>query len=81
MSLLFAIEEIATMVVPDTPMLASKEVFFGKGYIKEETELTLVERKRRRASKERKFKVELVKMMAKKARENTTVNHDDGKEE
>ena len=37
-------------------MLAPEEVFAGKGGIKEETELTQAERKRRRANKKRKFK-------------------------
>ncbi|CAK7328875.1 unnamed protein product [Dovyalis caffra] len=77
----FAMEEIAPMAVSDAAMLAPEEVFSGKGDIKEETELTQAERKRRRANKKRKFKAESVKRMAKKARENTTVNHDDGKEE
>lgn len=39
-------------------MLAPEEVFSGKGDIKEETELTQAERKRRRAKKKRKFKGE-----------------------
>lgn len=37
-------------------MLAPEEVFAGKGDIKEETELTKTERKRRRAKKKRQFK-------------------------
>lgn len=40
-------------------MLAPEEVFSGKGDIKEETELTKEERKRRRANKKRKFKGEI----------------------
>ncbi|KAJ6970524.1 hypothetical protein NC653_034960 [Populus alba x Populus x berolinensis] len=76
-----AMEEIAPMAVSDAAMLAPEEVFSGKGNIKEETELTQAERKRRRANKKRKFKAESVKRMSKKAQENTTPNHDDGKEE
>lgn len=37
-------------------MLAPEEVFSSKGDIKEETELTKEDRKRRRAKKKRKFK-------------------------
>lgn len=37
-------------------MLAPEEVFSGKGDIKEEAELTQADRKRRRATKKRKFK-------------------------
>lgn len=44
------------MAVSDAAMLAPEEVFDGKGDIKEEAELTKVERKRRRANKKRKFK-------------------------
>ncbi|PNT10125.1 hypothetical protein POPTR_012G082600v4 [Populus trichocarpa] len=76
-----AMEEIAPMAVSDAAMLAPEEVFSGKGDIKEEAELTQAERKRRRANKKRKFKAESVKGTAKKARENTTLYHDDGKEE
>lgn len=47
------------MAVSDAAMLAPEEVFAGKGDIKEETELTQAERKRRRAKKKRKFKGEL----------------------
>lgn len=46
-----AIEEIAPMAVSDATMLAPEEVFSGKGDVKEETELTKAERKRRRAKK------------------------------
>ncbi|KAL9372692.1 hypothetical protein Peur_034936 [Populus x canadensis] len=73
-----AMEEIAPMAVSDAAMLAPEEVFSGKGDIKEEAELTQAERKRRRANKKRKFKAESVKGTAKKARENTTLYHDDG---
>lgn len=44
------------MMVSDAAMLAPEEVFAGKGDIKEETELTKADRKRRRATKKRKFK-------------------------
>lgn len=44
------------MAVSDAAMLAPEEVFAGKGDVKEETELTQAERKRRRAKKKRKFK-------------------------
>ncbi|XP_011001510.1 PREDICTED: U3 small nucleolar ribonucleoprotein protein MPP10-like isoform X3 [Populus euphratica] len=76
-----AMEEIAPMAVSDAAMLAPEEVFSGKGDIKEEAELTQAERKRRRANKKRKIKAESVKGTAKKAQENTTLYHDDGKEE
>jgi hypothetical protein len=36
-------------------MLAPEEIFYGKGDIKEETELTQTERKRRRANKKRRY--------------------------
>lgn len=48
--------QIAPVAVSDAAMLAPEEVFDGKGDIKEETELTKAERKRRRANKKRKFK-------------------------
>lgn len=48
--------QIAPLAVSDAAMLAPEEVFAGKGDIKEETELTQAERKRRRANKKRKFK-------------------------
>lgn len=51
--------QIAPVAVSDAAMLAPEEVFTGKGDIKEETELTQAERKRRRANKKRKFKGEL----------------------
>ncbi|KAK9077592.1 hypothetical protein SSX86_005929 [Deinandra increscens subsp. villosa] len=65
-----AMEEIAPLVVSDAAMLAPEEVFSGKGDIKEEAELTQEDRKRRRASKKRKFKAENAKKAAKKPREN-----------
>ncbi|KAG5522939.1 hypothetical protein RHGRI_034927 [Rhododendron griersonianum] len=74
-----AMEEIAPLAVSDAAMLAPEEVFAGKGDIKEETELTQAERKRRRADKKRKFKAESVKKTAtKKARESAVQNHIDG---
>lgn len=77
-----AMEEIAPVAVSDAAMLAPEEVFAGRGDVKEEAELTKAERKRRRASKKRKFKAEATKRMtAKKARDNTLLNHNDGKEE
>lgn len=48
------------MAVSDAAMLAPEEVFAGKGDIKEETELTQEDRKRRRAKKKRKFKGKLI---------------------
>ncbi|XP_071733923.1 M phase phosphoprotein 10 [Rutidosis leptorrhynchoides] len=66
-----AMEEIAPTAVSDAAMLAPEEVFSGKGDIKEEAELTQADRKRRRASKKRKFKAENAKNMAKKPREST----------
>ncbi|XWS37498.1 hypothetical protein CRYUN_Cryun19dG0048100 [Craigia yunnanensis] len=76
-----AMEEIAPMAVSDAAMLAPEEVFSGKGDIKEEAELTKAERKRRRANKKRKFKAEAAKRMAKRPREKTSFNSDEGKEE
>ncbi|KAH7856504.1 hypothetical protein Vadar_002187 [Vaccinium darrowii] len=77
-----AMEEIAPLAVSDAAMLAPEEVFAGKGDIKEETELTQAERKRRRADKKRKFKAESVKKTAvKKARESAVPNRVDGKVE
>ncbi|KAG6421494.1 hypothetical protein SASPL_118048 [Salvia splendens] len=52
-----AMEEVAPLAVSDAAMLAPEEVFSGKGDIKEETELTKVDRERRRAKKKRQFKV------------------------
>ncbi|KAE9610079.1 putative U3 small nucleolar ribonucleoprotein complex, subunit Mpp10 [Lupinus albus] len=63
-------EEIAPVAVSDAAMLAPEEVFDGKGDIKEETELTKVERKRRRANKKRKFKAETVRRQEKKGQKN-----------
>ncbi|MED6105988.1 U3 snoRNP protein [Stylosanthes scabra] len=64
-----AMEEIAPVAVSDAAMLAPEEVFDGKGDIKEETELTKEERKRRRANKKRKFKAAAVKKTGKKVQE------------
>jgi len=44
------------VAVSDAAMLAPEEIFAAKGDIKEETELTKEDRKRRRAKKKRKFK-------------------------
>ncbi|KAL0364569.1 UNVERIFIED_CONTAM: U3 small nucleolar ribonucleoprotein MPP10 [Sesamum angustifolium] len=76
-----AMEEIAPLAVSDAAMLAPEEVFSGKGHIKEETELTKADRKRRRANKKRKFKAEAVKRMAMKAQLNTSTKHGNGNEE
>ncbi|PSR96701.1 U3 small nucleolar ribonucleoprotein [Actinidia chinensis var. chinensis] len=77
-----AMEEIAPLAVSDAAMLAPEEVFAGKGDIKEETELTQAERKRRRANKKRKFKADSEKRTAtKKAQESAVPNHADGKGE
>ncbi|RID53886.1 hypothetical protein BRARA_G01252 [Brassica rapa] len=53
-------------------MLAPEEIFSGTGKIKEESELTQEERKRRRANKKRKFKAESAKQPVKKARDTTS---------
>lgn len=45
-------------------MLAPEEVFSGQGDIKDETELTKAERKRRRANKKRKFKGDILGLYA-----------------
>ncbi|PON72209.1 U3 small nucleolar ribonucleoprotein complex, subunit Mpp [Parasponia andersonii] len=72
-----AMEEIAPLAVSDAAMLAPEEVFSGKGDIKEESELTQAERKRRRANKKRKFKAEVDKRMANKPRDNALSNSND----
>ncbi|XP_019464018.1 PREDICTED: U3 small nucleolar ribonucleoprotein protein MPP10 isoform X2 [Lupinus angustifolius] len=59
-------EEIAPVAVSDAAMLAPEEIFDGRGDIKEETELTKTERKRRRANKKRKFEAETVRRQEKK---------------
>lgn len=69
-----AMEEIAPVAVSDAAMLAPEEIFSGKGDVKEETELTQAERKRRRANKKRKFKAESAKRTVKPAPENTSSN-------
>ncbi|GMH23410.1 hypothetical protein Nepgr_025253 [Nepenthes gracilis] len=75
-----AMEEVAPIAVSDAAMLAPEEVFSGKGDIKEEAELTQEDRKQRRAKKKRKFKVEQAKRAAKKSRDTTLSDHNDGKE-
>ncbi|MCD7456688.1 hypothetical protein HAX54_032744 [Datura stramonium] len=69
-----AMEEIAPVAVSDAAMLAPEEIFSGKGDVKEETELTQAERKRRRANKKRKFKAESAKRTVKPAPENASSN-------
>ncbi|XP_055827658.1 M phase phosphoprotein 10 isoform X2 [Solanum dulcamara] len=69
-----AMEEIAPVAVSDAAMLAPEEVFTGKGDVKEETELTQAERKRRRANKKRKFKAKSAKRTVNLAPENTSSN-------
>ncbi|XP_024007543.1 U3 small nucleolar ribonucleoprotein protein MPP10 isoform X2 [Eutrema salsugineum] len=69
-----AMEEVAPVAVSDAAMLAPEEIFSGKGNIKDESELTQDERKRRRAKKKRKFKAESANQPVKKARDTTTEN-------
>ncbi|KAL6549460.1 hypothetical protein OROHE_008577 [Orobanche hederae] len=78
-----AMEEIAPLAVSDAAMLAPEEVFSGKGDLKEETELTKADRKRRRANKKRKLKAVSAKKMAMKAQQTalTKTNHGDGNED
>ncbi|KAL1554172.1 U3 small nucleolar ribonucleoprotein MPP10 isoform X1 [Salvia divinorum] len=71
-----AMEEVAPLAVSDAAMLAPEEVFSGKGDIKEETELTKADRKRRRAKKKRQFKAESVKRMAVKTQLSTLKKHE-----
>ncbi|KAL1554171.1 U3 small nucleolar ribonucleoprotein MPP10 isoform X2 [Salvia divinorum] len=73
-----AMEEVAPLAVSDAAMLAPEEVFSGKGDIKEETELTKADRKRRRAKKKRQFKAESVKRMAVKTQLSTLKKHENG---
>ncbi|KAI4374580.1 hypothetical protein MLD38_012561 [Melastoma candidum] len=76
-----AMEEIAPLAVSDAAMLAPEEVFSGKGDVKDESELTQADRKRRRAKKKRIHKAEEAKRMAKKTKHRTTPNPDEGKED
>ncbi|XP_042057822.1 U3 small nucleolar ribonucleoprotein protein MPP10-like isoform X2 [Salvia splendens] len=73
-----AMEEVAPLAVSDAAMLAPEEVFSGKGDIKEETELTKADRKRRRAKKKRQFKAESVKRMAVKTQLSTLKKPENG---
>ncbi|TXG58211.1 hypothetical protein EZV62_016040 [Acer yangbiense] len=75
-----AMEEIAPIAVSDAAMLAPEEVFSSKGDVKEETELTQADRKRRRANKKRKFKAKAAERSAKRAQDNTSLNHNDVQE-
>lgn len=56
--------QIAPLAVSDAAMLAPEEVFAGKGDIKDETELTKADRKRRRANKKRRFKGETATLLS-----------------
>ncbi|KAL5064631.1 hypothetical protein RYX36_026368 [Vicia faba] len=62
-----AMEEIAPVAVSNAAMLAPEEIFYGKGDVKEESELTRIERKRRRSNKKRKFKAESTKRSGNKS--------------
>ncbi|XP_024544906.1 U3 small nucleolar ribonucleoprotein protein MPP10 [Selaginella moellendorffii] len=53
-----AMEEVAPVFVSDASMLAPEEMFSGKGAVKDEKELEKGDRKRRRASKKRKYKAQ-----------------------
>ncbi|XLU74976.1 hypothetical protein S245_034029 [Arachis hypogaea] len=66
------------VAVSDAAMLAPQEVFEGKGDIKEETELTKEESKRRRANKKRRFKAAAVKRTGKKVQEGALPNQMNG---
>ncbi|KAJ8440300.1 hypothetical protein Cgig2_012736 [Carnegiea gigantea] len=74
-----AMEEIAPVAVSDAAMLAPEEVFAGKGDIKEETELTKEDRKRRRAKKKRRFKAIKAKRTAERASEKPLQTPGEGK--
>uniref|UniRef100_A0A1J3FWN5 U3 small nucleolar ribonucleoprotein protein MPP10 n=1 Tax=Noccaea caerulescens TaxID=107243 RepID=A0A1J3FWN5_NOCCA len=67
-----AMEEVAPVAVSDAAMLAPEEIFTGKGNIKDESELTQEDRRRRRATKKRKFKAASANQPVKKARDTTT---------
>lgn len=53
-----AMEEVAPLMVSDAQMLAPEEVFKGEGVVKAEAELTREDRKRLRARRKEKLKVE-----------------------
>ncbi|KAI4365927.1 hypothetical protein MLD38_021864 [Melastoma candidum] len=76
-----AMEEIAPLAVSDAAMLAPEEVFSGKGNVKDESELTQADRKRRRAKKKRIHKAEEAKRMTTKSKLRTMPNPDEGKED
>ncbi|XP_057803689.1 uncharacterized protein LOC131019018 [Salvia miltiorrhiza] len=69
---------VAPLAVSDAAMLAPEEVFSGNGDIKEETELTKADRKRRRAKKKRQFKAESVERMSVKTQLSTLKKPEDG---
>ncbi|XP_051133461.1 M phase phosphoprotein 10 isoform X2 [Andrographis paniculata] len=73
-----AMEEVAPLAVSDAAMLAPEEVFSGKGDIKDETELTKEDRKRRRANKKRKFKAASAKTIIVKPQQSTSTRHANG---
>ncbi|KAK9747888.1 hypothetical protein RND81_02G021600 [Saponaria officinalis] len=75
-----AMEEIASVAVSDAAMLAPEEVFAGKGDIKEDTELTKEDRKKRRASKKRKFKAVNAAKTANRPADKPLQNNGEGKE-
>ncbi|XP_074284341.1 M phase phosphoprotein 10-like isoform X2 [Silene latifolia] len=75
-----AMEEIAPVAVSDAAMLAPEEVFAGKGDIKEDAELTKEDRKRKRATKKRKFKAINAAKTANRTADKTLQSNVEGKE-